>query len=79
MDQAEHTNLQQLIALHFTPGTTGTKDSKDRSTTDIFAILDEHAPGLFSPGEVYTTLKATGYESRLVGDEIVWSVAAPAG
>lgn len=69
--------LAELLDAHFKPARTNDPAAKTKTTTELFSIIDEHAPGHFSATLLYRILKEKGYESHLVAGELVWSVMGP--
>lgn len=69
---AQVLTLPEMVAKYFAPG------EGDRSrlltTTDIFDIIDEHAPKRFSSAEMHEVLTALHFQARAIGDVIYWSV-----
>ena len=66
--------MNVLLLAHFAPAEIDEPRSKELSTKALFSILDEHAPGMFSAGELYAELRATGFKDRLLGEDLLWSV-----
>lgn len=67
--------LKQLLQKHFMASVPSLPHSTTKSTSEIFSILDEHAPGKFVIGELYDVLIAAGFCDRLLGDDLVWDIA----
>lgn len=74
MEETDLQILQDLLAKHYMPGQAGDRKAKQVTTMDLFAILDQHAPGRFTPGLLFDALRAAGFVDRLVGDELCWLV-----
>lgn len=66
--------LQGMLLKHFAPAGDGDKDRMMKSTTDLFRILDEHAPGKFQANELYDVLAGNGFEDKLVGQDLLWGL-----
>lgn len=66
--------LKDMLLKHFAPAPESDQGRSLKSTSDLFAILDEHAPGKFKVEELYDVLIIGGFQDKLVGESIVWSV-----
>lgn len=74
MEQATVTiTIKDMLLQHFAPAEAAKASMK--STTDLFRILDEHAPGKFVVNDLYDVLRAEGFKDQLVGDALMWLVA----
>jgi hypothetical protein len=68
------TLLHELLNKHFPPAPGESDQRKMMSTSDLYAILDEHAPGQFIPGQLFEAMQNLGYARKLVGEQLMWSV-----
>ncbi len=66
--------MRDMLLDHFAPATED-RQGHLKSTTDLFAIMDEHAPGRFSLNELFDLLRKEGFRDKLVGDTLMWMVA----
>ena len=69
----EAITIKEMLLTHFAPGTK--EQATMKSTSDLFRILDEHAPGKFFAHELYDVLRENGFSDILVGDVLMWQVA----
>jgi hypothetical protein len=67
--------LRELLKKHFRPGTDNDAAAVMRTTSQMFAILDEHAPGEFSSNDVYQEMREQGFKEQLLAEELRWAVA----
>lgn len=78
MDQLDDTKrleeLRELFLRHFAVGAPGSVTAKQMTTSDLFAIIDQHAPNHFEAGMLFEVLRTSGFQDRLVGDELTWCV-----
>lgn len=70
--QNVNTELQKLLLKHYAPASAQDSNTMDKSTGELFTILDEHAPGQFSIAELYPILLSNKFEDRMVGESLVW-------
>lgn len=66
--------MRDMLLQHFAPATSEEK-AQMKTTSDIFNILDEHAPGRFSRHDLFDLLRNEGFADKLVGDTLIWLVA----
>ena len=66
--------LKDMLLKHFEPADGREQGSMMKSTGDLFNILDGHAPGKFIVNDLYDVLAGNGFQDKLVGDAILWSV-----
>ncbi len=66
--------LRELLKKHFRPGTENDGTAVMRTTSQMFAILDEHAPGEFSSNDVYQEMRKQGFTEKLIAEELRWAV-----
>lgn len=67
--------LKDMLLDHFAPAHAGDTKRSWKTTTDLFNILDEHAPGQFDVTQLFPILRAAGFVDKLMGDAIMWDVA----
>lgn len=65
--------IKDMLLQHFAPADGSKADMK--STTDLFRILDEHAPGKFIVNDLFDVLREEGFKDALVGDALMWKVS----
>lgn len=70
--------LKEMLMKHFAPAKDSDPGKNLKSTSDLFRIVDEHAPGKFELEDMYDVLTALGFVDKLVGDTIMWAVQANA-
>lgn len=76
MSTEEEPTLQSMLAKHFEPADESDAKRMMKSTTDLFAILDEHAPGKWKVSDLHDVMVRAGYQDKLVGEVILWSLRA---
>lgn len=68
--------LRELFTTHFEAAAIDDQRGQMKTTSELFHILDEHAPARFHQGELFDLLREMKVPTRLVGDELRWSVRA---
>lgn len=68
----QHDPSAELLLRFFAPLDPGTGTSMQRSTTEVFTLLDEHAPAKCHKVGVYDALVKHCFERRMIGPDIVW-------
>lgn len=74
MDATDHPpiTLPEMVSKFFEPDASTT--ARLKSTTDLYDIIAEHAPGKFRVEDLHDVLIQLGYQARPVGDIIYWSL-----
>jgi len=67
--------LDNIVLKHFPRAGAG-EEHQMKSTSELFAILDEHMPGRWSADILAQYLEDRAYERKLVGDELRWAVGS---
>lgn len=63
---------EAILLKHFAPGEGQEANSRFMSTSDVFAVIDEHAPGRYTQIEVYEALQKNDFRNKLMETSINW-------
>lgn len=65
-------DVGDLLRAHFEPARSAQDASDMRTTSQLFALIDEHSPDLVKPAQLRDVLITLGYNEQLVGSEFMW-------
>ena len=69
---AQELTLSAMVSKFFTPDEG--PGARLLATTDIFEIIDQHAPQRYHISEMHDALTALNFQACAIGDVIYWSL-----